>query len=90
VSKVSPAMQIFTLGGSWSGGQGNKYGEVFDPLAAAWRGLTTVKPEFILTADKAGTYRADNHAWFFGWLNGEGELPPLFCMVGCFAKFVGV
>jgi galactose oxidase len=70
-----PAVQVFLLGGSFSGGQGNKYGEVFDPITGTWRALTSVKPDFILTGDVAGTYRADNHGWFFGWLDGEGALP---------------
>lgn len=77
-----PALQVFVLGGSWSGGQGGKNGEVFDPIAGTWRALSNVKPDVILTSDVTGVYRADNHGWFFGWLNGEGALPLLLCFQG--------
>jgi hypothetical protein len=83
--RLCPAVQIFLLGGSWSGGQGGKNGEVFDPIAGKWRALTNVKPEFILTSDVTGTYRADNHGWFFGWLNGEGLLSSVLCVLECLA-----
>ena len=32
----------------------------------------------MLTADKDGLFRADNHGWFFGWTDGT-----LFQVRGC-------
>ena len=56
---------VFTLGGSWSGGQGNKTGEVWN-AASGWtlRPGAPVTP--ILGTDPQGVYRSDNHAWLFG------------------------
>jgi galactose oxidase len=63
--------EVFTIGGSWSGGQGNKDGEVWSPSTGAWRRLPSVWDDVMLTADKAGIYRADNHAWLFAASNGR-------------------
>jgi hypothetical protein len=42
----------------------------------SWRRVNNVKSDFILTNDPTrktrGNYRADNHAWFFGWSDNEG------------------
>lgn len=57
--------EVFTLGGSWSGGVGAKNGEVWNS-ATGWRRTTGIVADSLLTADPAGVYRADNHAWFFG------------------------
>jgi galactose oxidase len=64
--------QAFTLGGSWDNRSGNKNGEVFTPsgLTGSWGLLPNVTAANILTADPAGIYRADNHAWLFGVSNG--------------------
>jgi hypothetical protein len=75
-------LQVFTLGGSWSGGVGGKVGEVFS--GTAWRKLANVLPAPMETGDSRGEYRSDNHAWFFGWSNNEGArcaapLPLLRC-----------
>ncbi|MBT2594584.1 discoidin domain-containing protein [Arthrobacter sp. ISL-72] len=56
--------EVFTLGGSWSGGIGGKNGEVWS-AAAGWRTLPNVLVNNILTDDPAGEYRSDNHAWLF-------------------------
>lgn len=62
--------KLFTIGASWSGGQGGKYGEIYDPAANTWTKLPACPVEPLLTADAQGVYRADNHAWLFGWKNG--------------------
>lgn len=59
---------IFTIGGSWSGGQGGKNGEYFD--GATWHALPGCQASTMLTGDAQGVYRGDNHAWLFGWKNG--------------------
>src|SRR3954453_13129787 len=64
--------QVFTLGGSWYDSAGHKDGELFTPSGAtgSWSRLPGVISDAILTADPAGVYRADNHAWLFGWTGG--------------------
>ncbi|WP_156754907.1 discoidin domain-containing protein [Actinokineospora pegani] len=56
---------VFTVGGSWSGGEGGKVGEVYSPASDSWRTLSGVRPEPFATADPQGVYRADNHTWLF-------------------------
>ncbi|KAJ6445304.1 galactose oxidase [Purpureocillium lavendulum] len=63
--------RVFTIGGSWSGGQYEKNGEVWDPARNAWTMLSKAAVKPMLTADRQGIYRADNHAWLFGWGNGS-------------------
>jgi galactose oxidase len=63
---------IFVFGGSWSGGRGNKIGEVYDPVTRVW----TRKPGInangsINTNDAQGVYRADNHMWLYEATNGK-------------------
>ncbi|KAL8982736.1 MAG: hypothetical protein Q9177_005181 [Variospora cf. flavescens] len=60
---------IFTIGGSWSGVQGGKNAEYYDPIANTWslRPGCPVAP--ILTNDRQGVYRQDNHAWLFARQN---------------------
>jgi galactose oxidase len=64
--------QVLTLGGSWYDAAGNKNGELFTPSAASgsWRNLSGVLAKNILTADPAGVWRADNHAWLFAQPGG--------------------
>ena len=64
--------QVLTLGGSWRDGAGNKNGELFTPSGASgsWQTLPGVLATNILTADPAGVYRADNHAWLFAQSGG--------------------
>ncbi|KAE8361334.1 galactose oxidase [Aspergillus caelatus] len=59
--------QIFTIGGSWSGGQGDKAGEVYDVANNIWTRLPGCKVEPMLTKDSQGVYRQDNHGWLFAW-----------------------
>jgi galactose oxidase len=64
--------QVFTLGGSWHDRAGSKDGELFTPsgTTGTWSRLPGVSASAILTADPAGVYRADNHAWLFAWTGG--------------------
>jgi galactose oxidase len=62
--------KIFTIGGSWSGGTAKKNGEIYDPVTDTWTLLTGADVTPMLTNDRVGLYRADNHGWFFGWKNG--------------------
>ena len=63
--------RVFTIGGSFSGGQFIKNGEVYDPKTNTWTYLSGCLVQPMLTADRAGIYRQDNHAWLFGWRNGS-------------------
>ena len=63
--------RIFTIGGSWSGGQGNKNGEIYNVNANTWTLLSGCPVAPILTADSGGAYRSDNHVWLFGWKGGS-------------------
>ena len=63
--------RTFTIGGSWSGGYGGKNGEIYDPSKNTWTLLSGCPVAPMLTADAAGIYRADNHAWLFGWKNNS-------------------
>lgn len=61
--------RIFTIGGSWSGGEGNKTGEIYNPTANKWTLLPGCPVAPMLTNDAQGIYRQDNHGWLFGWKN---------------------
>ena len=61
--------KTWTIGGSWSGAQGGKNGEMYDPATNIWSALPGCVVAPMLTADAQGVYRADNHGWFFGWKN---------------------
>jgi galactose oxidase len=63
---------VFVLGGSWSGDEGGKIGEVYDPATEVW----TAKPGIdaagsMITNDAVGMYRADNHMWLYEATNGK-------------------
>lgn len=62
---------LFTIGGSWSGGQGGKNGEVFDATSQTWTLLPGAPVAPMLTNDTGGIFRQDNHAMLFGWRNGS-------------------
>ena len=57
--------RVFTIGGSWSGGEGGKDAEVLSRDASQWTALPGAPADAILTDDAAGIFRADNHAWLF-------------------------
>jgi galactose oxidase len=71
---------VFTVGGSWNGGQGGKYGEVWSAATKTWRTLSGVPAHMpdasnvsnppLAGPDAAGVYRGDNHMWLFGAANG--------------------
>ena len=63
--------QIFTIGGSWNGGLGGKNGEIYNPASDTWSHLPGCPVAPMLTADKSGIWRADNHGWLFGWKEGS-------------------
>ncbi|KAK5188453.1 hypothetical protein LTR92_011494, partial [Exophiala xenobiotica] len=63
--------RIFTIRGSWSGGQGGKNGEIYNTTTGNWTLLPGCPVAPMLTADTQGVYRQDNHAWLFGWKNGS-------------------
>ena len=62
--------RVFTFGGSWSGGQGGKHGEVWS-VASGWQLLGGVPVDAALGPDPGGIYRADNHMWLFSAPNGR-------------------
>jgi galactose oxidase len=53
---------VFTLGGSWSGGQGGKNGEVWNN-ASGWTNLPGASADPLYGYESA--YRSDNHGWLF-------------------------
>lgn len=59
--------RTFVIGGSWSGGQGGKNGELYSPGANTWYPLPGCPVGPMLTADNGGVFRSDNHGWIFGW-----------------------
>ncbi|KAL8868405.1 MAG: hypothetical protein Q9174_005016 [Haloplaca sp. 1 TL-2023] len=63
--------RIFTIGGSWSGGEGNKNGEVWSPASNSWSLLPGCPVAPMLTTDAQGIFRSDNHGWLFGWKSGS-------------------
>ena len=64
--------RIFAIGGSWSGGnKAEKNGEVYNPIKGKWYTRSGARVNDMLTADRLGRWRADNHAWLFGWKDGS-------------------
>lgn len=63
--------RVFTIGGSWSGGVGEKNGEIYDTGANTWTLLPGCPVAPMLTNDKEGVYRSDNHGWLFAWKGGS-------------------
>ena len=61
---------VFTLGGSWSGGVGNKHGEVWTE-AAGWKRLTGVPIDSMLSVDPSRNFGGDSHFWMFPAPNGK-------------------
>ena len=60
---------VLTIGGSWSGGEGGKMGEVWSKTGG-WRALPGVVAENMSGNDPGGIYRSDNHMWLFA--GGDG------------------
>lgn len=66
-------MQVFVLGGSWSGPEDlAKDAEIYDPALGTWTLLPKIQAKFIVTNDPEGVYRGDNYGWFFPWTGGSG------------------
>lgn len=63
--------RVFTIGGAFSGPREAKGGEVYDPVADTWTNLPAAVVAPMLTVDKKGVYREDNHAWLVGWKEGS-------------------
>ncbi|KAF1966255.1 galactose oxidase [Bimuria novae-zelandiae CBS 107.79] len=63
--------RVFTIGGAYSGPREAKNGEVYDPKTQKWTYLLGADAKPILTKDKEGIWREDNHAWLFGWKKGS-------------------
>jgi len=61
--------QVFTLGGSWSGGIGRKSAEVWSPTAG-WRVLPGVPETSIVNPDNKSRL-ADSYGWFIATSNDE-------------------
>ena len=61
--------QVFTIGGSWSGGHGGKTGELWTS-GGGWTLLTGVPETPVVGADPQGVYRGDNHLWLFASSDG--------------------
>ncbi|MEM9131700.1 MAG: galactose oxidase-like domain-containing protein [Actinomycetota bacterium] len=57
---------VFTLGGSFSGGEGGKDAEIWTE-GEGWRRLPNVTAEPFTGPDQFESYRGDNHAWLFSW-----------------------
>ncbi|MBI1891979.1 MAG: RICIN domain-containing protein, partial [Burkholderiales bacterium] len=61
---------VLTLGGSWSGGQGGKIGEIWT-AGGGWKKLTGISANPFTGADPGGVFRGDNHLWLFPYTNGR-------------------
>nr|QHB15536.1 galactose oxidase-like protein [Bemisia tabaci] len=62
--------RIFELGGSFTGDRAvDKNGEIYDINTNTWTLLPGCPVKPILTADRRGIYRSDNHAMLFAWKN---------------------
>ena len=62
--------RVLVIGGSWSGGQGGKNGEIYNASSDTWSLLPGCPVAPMLTADREGLFRSDNHGWLFGWKFG--------------------
>jgi YVTN family beta-propeller protein len=61
---------VLTLGGSWSGGVGNKHGEVWS-AAGGWRRLSGVPIDSFLSSDPSRNFGMDSHFWLIPAGNGK-------------------
>ena len=60
---------VLTLGGSWSGGLGNKNAEIW--TNGTWQPLSGVTAGPITGPDPEGVFRGDNHLWLFAIGGGQ-------------------
>ncbi len=61
---------VLTLGGSWSGGVGNKHGEIWT-AGGGWRRLTGVPIDPFLSPDPSRNFGGDSHFWLIPAGNGK-------------------
>lgn len=61
--------RVFTIGGAYSGPRRGKDGEVYSATSNSWKALPGAKVGPMLTVDREGIWREDNHAWLFAWKN---------------------
>ncbi|HEU4404286.1 MAG TPA: PA14 domain-containing protein [Polyangiaceae bacterium] len=61
---------VFTLGGSWAGGVGNKHGELWTE-AGGWRRLPGVPIDPFLSVDPTRNFGMDSHLWLIAAGNGR-------------------
>lgn len=61
---------VLTLGGSWSGPQGGKIGEIWSDVSG-WRLMSGIPIDPFITPDPGGVFRGDNHLWLFAQANGR-------------------
>ncbi|WP_054560637.1 PKD domain-containing protein, partial [Croceitalea dokdonensis] len=67
---------VFTIGGSWSGGNwGGRHAEVWSPLSGWLRIPNVLGEDIFVNNDRAlesqGNYRLDNHVWLWPAPNGK-------------------
>ncbi len=60
---------VYTMGGSWSGGEAYKDGEVWTS-GKGWSILSNTPDDNAVGPDPQGIYRGDNHMWMFAQSNG--------------------
>jgi large repetitive protein len=53
---------VLTLGGSWSGGVGNKHGEIWTE-AGGWRRMSGIPIDPMLSVDSSRNFGGDSHFW---------------------------
>ncbi|WPB05694.1 uncharacterized protein RHO25_010348 [Cercospora beticola] len=61
---------VFSIGGDFRGA-GAKNGEVYNPVNNTARALPGAPVAPMLMATGRGSFRADSHAWLFGWKDGS-------------------
>lgn len=77
-SRAQCCIQVFVLGGSWSGPEDlAKDAEIYDPTLGTWTNLPGIQAAYILTddpedAEEGRVYRADNYGMFHSWSDGTG------------------
>ncbi len=64
-------VEVLTLGGSWSGGEGGKSGEIWNSGTGSWKLLSGVPETNVVGPDPQGIYRGDNHLWLFAQSRGS-------------------
>ncbi|MEM9933578.1 MAG: PA14 domain-containing protein [Bacteroidota bacterium] len=68
-----PDGNVFTVGGSWSGGRGGKTAEIWNSSTGDWTTKSGIPADVVLdgTTSSEGVYRNDNHSWLWVAPNGK-------------------